>query len=45
MKKIKKEELMGKILVFIFAEMTDYEITFITHLLGEDANKEVITIA
>ena len=36
---------MGKILVFIFEEMTDYEITFITHLLGADANKEVITIS
>lgn len=36
---------MGKILVFIFEDMTDYEITFITHLLGTDANKEIITIA
>lgn len=36
---------MGKILVFIFDEMTDYEITFITHLLGADAGKEIITIA
>ena len=36
---------MGKILVFIFEEMTDYEITFITHLLGADANKEVITVS
>jgi hypothetical protein len=25
--------------------MTDYEITFITHLLGVDAGKEIITIA
>jgi putative intracellular protease/amidase len=36
---------MGKILVFIFDGMTDYEITFITHLLGVDAGKEIITIA
>lgn len=31
--------------MLIFEEMTDYEITFITHLLGADADKEVITIA
>lgn len=36
---------MGKILVFIFEEMTDYETTFITHLLGADADKEIVTIA
>lgn len=36
---------MGKILVFIFDGMTDYEITFVTHLLGADAGKEIITIA
>ena len=36
---------MSKILVFIFDEMTDYEITFISHLLGADAGKEIITIA
>jgi putative intracellular protease/amidase len=36
---------MSKILVFIFDGMTDYEITFITHLLGADASKEIITIA
>ena len=36
---------MGKILVFIFEGMTDYEITFISHLLGADAGKEIITIA
>ncbi|MDR3598353.1 DJ-1/PfpI family protein [Clostridium sp.] len=36
---------MGKILVFIFDDMTDYEITFITHLLNTSANKEIITIA
>lgn len=36
---------MSKILVFIFDEMTDYEITFISHLLGADAGKEIVTIA
>jgi len=36
---------MDKILVFIFDGMTDYEITFITHLLGADSGKEIITIA
>ena len=36
---------MGKILVFIYDGMTDYEITLITHLLGADAGKEIIAIA
>lgn len=36
---------MGKILIFIFEGMTDYEITFITLLLGADAGKEIISIA
>lgn len=36
---------MGKVLLFIFDEMTDYEITFITHLLSVDAGKEIITIS
>ena len=36
---------MGKILVFIYDEMADYEITFITHLLGTSAGKEIVTIA
>ncbi|WP_238885295.1 DJ-1/PfpI family protein [Clostridium sp. YIM B02551] len=36
---------MSKILVFIFDGMTDYEITFITHLLNSDAGKEIITIS
>lgn len=36
---------MGKILVFIFDRMTDYQITFITHLLSADGGKEIITIA
>lgn len=36
---------MNKILAFIFDGMTDYEITFITHLLSADAGKEIITIS
>lgn len=36
---------MSKILVFIFDGMSDYEITFIAHLLGTDGGKEIITIA
>ncbi len=36
---------MGKILVYIFDEMTDCEITFITHLLCKDAGKEIIPIS
>lgn len=36
---------MGKILVFIIDEMADFEITFITHLLGTDAGKEIVPIA
>ena len=36
---------MGKIAVFLFDHMTDYEITFLTHLLKVDAGKEVITIS
>ena len=36
---------MDKILIFIFDGMTDYEITFISHLLCADAGKEIITIA
>jgi len=31
----------NKILVFVFDGMTDYEITFITHLLCADAGKEI----
>lgn len=36
---------MNKILIFIFDGMTDYEISFIAHLLNSDAGKEIITIA
>jgi len=36
---------MGKILVFIYDEMADFEITFVTHMLGADLGKEIVTIA
>lgn len=36
---------MGKIALFLFDGITDYEITFITHLLTVDAGKEVVTIS
>ena len=36
---------MGKILLFFFDGMTDYEVTFITHLLGVDAGKEIVSIS
>ncbi|MDT8716868.1 DJ-1/PfpI family protein [Clostridium sp. 19966] len=36
---------MGKILLFIYDEMADFEITLVTHLLGADMGKEVIPIA
>lgn len=36
---------MGKILVFIFDGMTDYEVTFISHLLNSDAGMEVVTVS
>jgi putative intracellular protease/amidase len=35
---------VGKILVFIYDEMADFEITFVTHMLGADMGKEIITI-
>lgn len=35
---------MGKILVFLYDDMADFEITFVTHLLGADLGKEIITI-
>ena len=31
---------MGKILVFLFDGITDYEITFVNHLLKADAGME-----
>ena len=36
---------MGKVLVFLFDGMTDYEITFICHVLHSDAGKDIITVA
>lgn len=36
---------MPKILLFIFEEMADYQITFVAHLLGADAGMEIITIS
>jgi putative intracellular protease/amidase len=36
---------MGKILVFIFDGMVDYEITFIMHLLNTCGDFEIVTIA
>lgn len=36
---------MGKILFFIFDNMTDYEITFIAHLLKVDAARDIVTVA
>lgn len=36
---------MGKILVFIYEQMADFEIIFALHLLGADAGKEIVTIA
>lgn len=36
---------MGKIAVFIFEGMADYEITFAMHLLSADAGKDILTIS
>lgn len=36
---------MGKVGLFLFNNMTDYEITFIMHLLKVDAGKEVTTLS
>lgn len=36
---------MGKVFLFLFDGMTDYEVTFVAHLLHADAGKEVIPIA
>ncbi len=35
---------MSKILVYLYDGMADFEITFLTHLLGGDAGKELITM-
>lgn len=39
------EIYMEKVLVFIYEDMADFEITFVTHLLGADGGKEIVTIA
>ncbi|MBM7613718.1 DJ-1/PfpI family protein [Alkaliphilus hydrothermalis] len=36
---------MGKILVFIYDDMADFEITLATHLLGINGGKKIMTIA
>lgn len=36
---------MKKIFVFIYDDMADFEITFITHLLGADLGMEIVTIS
>ena len=36
---------MGKILVFLFDGITDYEITFVNHLLKADAGMDVVTVS
>ena len=38
-------DIMGKIVVFVFDGITDYEITFLTHLLKADAGMDVITVS
>lgn len=37
--------IISKILVFIFDDMTDFEVTFAMHLLSTESNKEIITIS
>lgn len=36
---------MNKILLFIYDDMADFEITFVAHLLGSDADKEIVPIS
>lgn len=36
---------MKRIFVFIYDDMADFEITFITHLLGTDLGMEIVTIS
>lgn len=43
--KLREKVNMNKILVFIFHGMTDYESTFVTHLLNTSGNKEIVTVA
>jgi len=35
---------MGKVLVYVFDQMSDYGVSFICHILRENAGKEVVTI-
>jgi putative intracellular protease/amidase len=36
---------MGKLLVFLYEDMADFEITYATHLMGTSGAKEIVTIA
>lgn len=36
---------MGKTAFFLFDQMTDYEVTFIAHLLKVDGQREIVTIS
>lgn len=36
---------MGKILVFMYNDMADFEVTYATHLLGHELSKEIIPCA
>lgn len=36
---------MSKFLIYLYDGMADFEVTFLAHLLGGDAGKELITIA
>lgn len=36
---------MGKILVFMYNDMADFEITYATHLLGHELSKEIVPCA
>lgn len=37
--------MMGKILVFMYNDMADFEITYATHLLGHELSKEIVPCA
>lgn len=36
---------MGKILVFMYNDMADFEVTYATHLLGHELSKEIVPCA
>lgn len=42
---IERGYIMGKILMFIYDDMADFETVFSAHILGADLQKELITIA